>query len=593
MNQVLEKYVNFLQASSSTSRTYPSPLAGSNRVPKKRHLSFVVVQISPWFEWNIAASPDVYADGNELIIVENPQYVRFSSMATAVNVGIEQATREIIVVVEESVFLIPTWQQQLELSLDTIDRSNPDWGVLGPVGINADSEQVGHSSNPEKYFNTLQVGHREVRLIDDHLLIFRRDTELRADEGVHGLYYIGWDLATQARAKGMKCFAIDAPTIQEFMDITGKPVVEPQQAYQVVRQDNHYETYVAEREFANEYLSHRNPEAVNYTSSTTGITQHENPDALLKQFELDFKLWVEAPIILIGKGGGGTRLLSEMAFECGVFRGNKINESGDCIDLVIPIYKALLAKYMSRTSNLDKRILSEILLAAANMLRDSKLPIGSLWGFKLPESMMLMDELLEVFPRARVIHLLRHPLSACLRGMHITAKMDNGIGRVTLPTAYKFAGIPVEQIIEDSKEVHSAYAYLHQVKVALKTCRKRLPANRYLEIKFEHIISRPKATVTELADWLNLSVPSITIHSSISPKRAGHNYTLHSSFNDVFLILRNMIFELNYHPEDPIPSYYYSRDQSVVKERKIKTRELHHKLQQLLNKYLLWRFKSR
>jgi hypothetical protein len=52
----------------------------------------------------------------------------------------------------------------------------------------------------------------------------------------------------------------------------------------------------------------------------------------------------QAPIILTGRGGSGTRLLSDIASASGVFLGNDLNVSSDSVEWVDLIYKIVIGK---------------------------------------------------------------------------------------------------------------------------------------------------------------------------------------------------------------------------------------------------------
>src|SRR5690348_2568875 len=44
-------------------------------------------------------------------------------------------------------------------------------------------------------------------------------------------------------------------------------------------------------------------------------------------------------VLFTGRGGSGTRLLSQLAEELGIFIGNKVNRSGDSVEWVEPVYR--------------------------------------------------------------------------------------------------------------------------------------------------------------------------------------------------------------------------------------------------------------
>ena len=47
-------------------------------------------------------------------------------------------------------------------------------------------------------------------------------------------------------------------------------------------------------------------------------------------------------LLFVGRGGSGTRLLSQLAVDAGIFVGNKVNKSGDSLEWVDLIYKMVV-----------------------------------------------------------------------------------------------------------------------------------------------------------------------------------------------------------------------------------------------------------
>ena len=64
------------------------------------------------------------------------------------------------------------------------------------------------------------------------------------------------------------------------------------------------------------------------------------------------------PVILIGRGGGGTRLLSEMVQSLGFFLGNQLNVSCDSVEWVDKFYELAIENIMYPFENRSTRDLS-------------------------------------------------------------------------------------------------------------------------------------------------------------------------------------------------------------------------------------------
>src|SRR5262245_61572858 len=133
---------------------------------------------------------------------------------------------------------------------------------------------------------------------------------------------------------------------------------------------------------------------------------------------------VDAPALLIGRGGSGTRLLSELARELGIFIGNQLNKSGDSSEWVPLVYRMAVEAGGGRDLPFGPRYRREIRSQAERILSLASHPLSS-WGLKLPEAMLVLPLLIDAFPRAKVVHLIRHPVSSSLRRTHMTSRLDN------------------------------------------------------------------------------------------------------------------------------------------------------------------------
>ena len=93
----------------------------------------------------------------------------------------------------------------------------------------------------------------------------------------------------------------------------------------------------------------------------------------------------------------------------------------------------------------------------------------------------------------------------------MTARLDNEIGRITLPIAYQYFGIETKKIIEDSPAVHMAYTTKHQLQGALDFFKpnpfyffKKNNRKYCLQIRFEDMLQQPSEVTKRVASWLNL-----------------------------------------------------------------------------------------
>ena len=209
---------------------------------------------------------------------------------------------------------------------------------------------------------------------------------------------------------------------------------------------------------------------------------------------------LHSPVIVTGRGGSGTRLISNMVGDCGVFRGKQLNISEDSMEWVVPIYEIAIAQQLEQGESTAER--SSFLQSVADrILSESSVSAERLWGFKLPESMLIMPHLLAAFPNAKVIHLVRHPVTSSLRRTHLTSRPDNPIGRAVCAAAYRQSGRDRVNIDRDPDWMRNAITWNYQVGPVASLGRTLSP-DRYLELKFEDLCADPHKTAAQVRHFL-------------------------------------------------------------------------------------------
>ena len=204
----------------------------------------------------------------------------------------------------------------------------------------------------------------------------------------------------------------------------------------------------------------------------------------------------------MGRGGSGTRLLSQVAAEAGIFIGNHVNRSGDSTEWVDLIYR--MAVEAGRHSDLPSgsRYRREIRARAERILGQAPPRESGLWGLKLPEMMLVLPLLIDAFPQAKVIHLTRHPVSSSLRRTHMTSRLNNPVGAAALPAAYGYSNRDPARIGADEPYLHNAYAWNFQVTRVVRYASDMLGENRYLELKYEDLCAEPNQVLARVRSYL-------------------------------------------------------------------------------------------
>jgi len=485
------------------------PILNNSLGTPKRPISFVVVIYSDEYLYNFSKSECVANPINEVIEVNNAANLYFNSLSQAIIHGLQHAQHELIAVVHEDVLLIKGWQAQFEQSLAKLEIDDAQWAMVGAVGRLPEGIVRGHWSDPYRYKNTFAEGksYCEVDELDEQLMIFHKSRLPDFDKDFPGIHHIGRELALGMRNSDLKTYAIDAPTIHKYADEKGRLILNAQASKKIL--DRRSLTYLADKACCDNYLAHKWPQFTHiYTHQDEFNIPFSNPGKLAQ---------LDRPIILLSRGGSGSRLISNMAEDAGVFLGNEVSVSGDSMELVVPFYRSITEKYRCSASWQKNQRIPRIRAAAAKMMQtlDENLP----WGFKLPESLLLLPELMSAFPDASYISLIRDPLSICLRRTHMTARLDNHIGRIALPEAYDYLKRDRSRILEDSPAEHMAYTTVHQLQLLQKSECFRSDDSALI-LRFEDVIHQPRQAMDTLCMWLGRKPEKYRVADRVSVNRA-------------------------------------------------------------------------
>lgn len=498
------------------------PIIAPPLKPPTRPISFVVVKFSDEFEHNFALSPCAVDPLNQTVVIDNTANLFYANLSAAINAGIAAAEHELIAIVHEDVYLQPGWQARFEQSLESLEAADPNWGIVGVVGNLASGRFVGHWSDPKTYRNTFAEGRlfAQAEFIDEHFMLVRKSQGSRADDSLPGIHGVCVGLVFSARERGHACYVIDAPTIHKYRDDQGNPIQTIHDSTKV--RDRASFAYKADKNCCDEYINYRWRQYTPFRTINTVYTGWRQPGESLGQYPESLLADIEAPIILLAKGGGGSRLLSILAEDHDIYMGKQVNSSGDCLDMVMAVYETLMGKYRCPSAWQQALAVPKLRLAAARMLEQAGSGRRRLWGFKLPENLLILPELRAAFPKARYVQLLREPMDTCLRRTHMTARLDNQIGRITLPLAYRAANRSTFLIQFDHPAIHMAYTTLHQLSLGMEFVRELgyQGRDKYFSLRFEDVLSQPAKVIPDFEAWLRAPQKSRKTLEAIDQNRA-------------------------------------------------------------------------
>jgi len=226
----------------------------------------------------------------------------------------------------------------------------------------------------------------------------------------------------------------------------------------------------------------------------------------------------DTPIVATGRGGSGTRLLSNVLQSMNVFLGNKLGKMGDSLEWVNLLARISTERSRNEDYKTKKCYRSSLHETAGAILNFAGLDENKNWGWKLPETMLAVPEVFDAFPKAKLIHLVRHPVNSSLRRTHVTSRTDNLVGHSILTAAYKSLNWQKARINSDPDYLKNAATWLYQVGEVVSYARKNLNASNYLEIQFEDLCTYPINTFFSIAHFLNINtdgiMPNIEIDST-------------------------------------------------------------------------------
>lgn len=434
-------------------------------------------------------------------------------LVDAIAGAVSRSRHDLIAIVHERITLPSGWHAVLERSLAALEAVDDSWALLGSVGWADDGTVHGHWSDEHTYVNTFgATPYHEVDRVGEQIAIMHRERMLDIDELLPDAHHLAEDLSLAARRRAMRVYAVDAPTIQD--DARHRRVRAAVQAAK--RADPPPLGATAAAHCSADYLRHKwtAPDAATFDA---GAIYSATPGELASGAAIASGVDLDAPIVLVARGGSGSRLQATLARELGVFVGTDLNVSVDALEMVPAIYQALIEHRYCRAPSHRRLTVPRLRSAAARMLERAP-QHTDIWGFKVPETIFVIDQVADAFPRARFIHLIRDPLTTCLRRLHMTAMLDNPIGRITLPLAYDHAGLDRAAILEHHPAVHMAYTTIHQLDLAACSLGP-LPTTRHLELRFEELIADPQRCADRVAEWIGVPAVRTALDSYIDEER--------------------------------------------------------------------------
>lgn len=158
---------------------------------------------------NLASSP-LFEDGIELVCLRG-----FTSAGNAYNHGLSITGAGVVVFAHQDVYLPRNWLEIIREAIAVLEARDPTWAVIGVYGVDATGLHVGRcwSSGLRRELGSYFTGAREVRSVDELVIILRRSAGLRFDEALPGFHLYGTDIVQTALANDRSAYVVHAPVV--------------------------------------------------------------------------------------------------------------------------------------------------------------------------------------------------------------------------------------------------------------------------------------------------------------------------------------------------------------------------------------------
>ncbi len=197
----------------------------------------------------------------------------------------------------------------------------------------------------------------------------------------------------------------------------------------------------------------------------------------------------DSPIAIGAIGGSGTRVLARIVEASGVFMGANLNASHDNLEFTTRFKKPeiLVSAETEFQSQVDD---------FTQVMRDGMVRSGaSRWGWKEPNTHIVIAQLLRHFPKLRYVHLLRS-------GLDMAFSQNKNQVRLWGP-------IFLERKLEEPPKPADALEYFCEVHRRV-TALAAFPEfqDRIIFIHFEELCRQPEREIKRLLKFLDLQPPT-------------------------------------------------------------------------------------
>ena len=141
------------------------------------------------------------------------------SAAEALNIGIEKARGNIVVLCHQDVLFYNNWVDLLFKRIGEVEEKNKRWGVIGTAGITVKDDTLGVVHNLKgraQWRSSKGATVYPVQTLDEHCMVIKKNSGLRFDARTFsGFHFYGADICLNALSKKMQNYGILCPLVHD------------------------------------------------------------------------------------------------------------------------------------------------------------------------------------------------------------------------------------------------------------------------------------------------------------------------------------------------------------------------------------------
>ena len=213
----------------------------------------------------------------------------------------------------------------------------------------------------------------------------------------------------------------------------------------------------------------------------------------------------DAPVVIFGTGGSGTRAIQVLADRAGYFMGTNLNRPGDSLDIG-QFMRRWLNRYLVESKWVERmwrgsdeagfghpRAMATDFRATIEEHRAAIPDPDAPWGWKAPRTILIFPFVHEIYPAMRAVHLVRDG-----RDMAYSRNQNQvrAHGRKLLGRADRGLPRPLTSVL-----------FWARVNLAAANYGTRFLGANYLRLRYEDVCADPGGAAVELVEFLDCPAP--------------------------------------------------------------------------------------